>query len=103
MSTFSAWCLVVQVHTNTQLLAENSQKAVALRLGGDAMARVHSENAKARPVLRAHNMIGVEPPASCPGTTTTFQCSWTLCKAVVIQKTGPECDGVCCVHYRQPR
>jgi hypothetical protein len=38
-----------QVHTNTQLLAENSQKAVALRLGEDAMSRVRSEAAKARP------------------------------------------------------
>ena len=38
-----------QVHTNTQLLAENSQKAVALRLGEDAMGRVRSEAAKARP------------------------------------------------------
>ena len=53
----SACFLCAQVHTNTQLLAENSQKAVALRLGGDAMARVHSENAKARPVFHAHNMV----------------------------------------------
>lgn len=49
--------LCAQVHTNTQLLAENSQKAVALRLGGDAMARLHSETAKARPVLCAHDMV----------------------------------------------
>jgi len=42
-------CGMRQVHTNTQLLAENSQKAVALRLGEDAMSRVRSEAAKAWP------------------------------------------------------
>lgn len=43
-----------QVHTNTQLLAENSQKAVALRLGEDAMSRVRTEAAKARPLVFVH-------------------------------------------------
>lgn len=66
------------MHTNTQLLAENSQKAVALRLGEDTLARVRSETAKARACAERALLIRRECPALvCCGLASGPQL-WTV-------------------------